>query len=224
MAQIYFKKLGVSAGIIVVLEREMIMVTEHILVVIFWLLFGIWHSLLALPVVKRKAAAWMGRHFTWYRPIYSVIAFIQTAFILIYQFSVDSIYLWQNGPGATSFFTISAIGGLVVMGVSIKKYVFNFTKKEPVLETTGLHEYIRHPLYGGTFLFAWSLFLLFPMLSYLLSCTCITVYTLVGIQLEEKKLAGLFGQRYRVYKNNVPMIIPFIKFGRLSKPVSDKLS
>ncbi len=210
----------------------MMNIEGHIWIVVLWLLFGIWHSLFASTVVKRSAERWMGRHYGWYRPIYSIIALVQTVLVLVYQFSVESIYLWENGRGASSLFTISALTGLAVMGISIKKYFINLSgirvlykkKEKPVLETTGLHEYLRHPLYGGTLLFAWSLFLIFPMLSYLLTCIMMTAYTLLGIKLEEKKLENLFGQSYRVYKNNVPMIIPFIKFGRLSKPVSDKLS
>jgi methanethiol S-methyltransferase len=207
-------------------------ITQHILIVLYWVLFGVWHSVFAAPAVKRQAEKWMGSCYSWYRPAYSIIAFIQVALILVYQFSIESIYLWQNGPGAGSLFILSALAGLVVMAISVKKYFFNLSgiqvlykkKNTPVLETGGLHQYVRHPLYGGTLLFAWSVFFIFPMLSYGLTCVVMTVYTLVGIQLEEKKLESLFGQPYRVYKNNVPMIIPFIKFGRLSKPASDKLS
>jgi methanethiol S-methyltransferase len=210
----------------------MISIGEHTLIVVFWLFFGVWHSLFASVGVKRRAEKRMGRYYSWYRPAYSVIAFIQTALILVYQFSIDTIYLWQNRSGATSFFILAALAGMVVMALSVKKYFFNLSgiqvlykkKNAPVLETGGLHEYVRHPLYGGTLLFAWSVFLIFPMLSYGLTCVSMTAYTLAGIQLEEKKLESLFGQQYRSYKNNVPMIIPFIKFGRLSKPASDKLS
>jgi protein-S-isoprenylcysteine O-methyltransferase Ste14 len=152
--------------------------------------------------------------------MYSVFAFIQTAAILIYLFSIESVYLWETGTGVKGFFGLAALGGLIVMAVSVRKYFFNLSgvqalyKKEqaPVLETAGLHEYVRHPLYGGTLLFAWSLFFLFPYLSFLLTCACMTAYTLIGIILEEKKLENLFGQQYRAYKNNVPMIIPFTKF------------
>lgn len=210
----------------------MTMIIEHLLVVVWWLLFGLWHSVFAAPAVKRKAEKGMGRYYSWYRPVYSIIAFIQAVLILVYQLSIDSIYLWQNSLRAGSLFTLLALAGLVVMAISVKKYFFNLSgiqvlykkKNAPVLETGGLHEYVRHPLYGGTMLFAWSVFLIFPVLSYGLTCVTMTAYILVGIQLEEKKLQSLFGQQYRVYKNNVPMIIPFIKFGRLSKPASDKLS
>lgn len=208
------------------------MVMEHVLIVVWWIIFGVWHSVFAAPGVKQFAQQRMGRYYKWYRPIYSVIALVQTVLIIVYLFSVESIYLWENSPATISVFVILALAGLVVMAVSVKKYFFNLSgievlykkRQEPVLETSGLHEYVRHPLYGGTLLFAWSVFLIFPLLSFLLTCIAMTIYTLIGIQLEEKKLQDFFGQQYRVYKNNVPMIIPFTKFGRPAKPVSNHLS
>jgi len=157
---------------------------------------------------------------------------MQTAAILLYQFSVESVYLWRNNAIMNSVFVLMAVMGLGVMSVSVKKYFFKlsgvnvFLKKESetVLETSGLHAYVRHPLYAGTLLFAWSVFLIFPLLSYLVTCVSITAYTIIGVRLEEKKLVYLFGQQYHVYKNNVPMIIPFTKFGRPAKPVSDNLT
>ena len=203
--------------------------TEHIAIIVFWAIFGVFHSVLAAPGVKRKAAMAMGRYYDWYRPLYSIFAFITTALVLVYPFTIESVQLWPTNTGLQVLFALPAIAGLVVMGISIRKYFFRLSgiqvlykkQEQPVLERDGLHSYVRHPLYGGTLLFAWSVFFIFPMLSYLLTCAGITAYTLIGIKLEEKKLQNLFGQQYRAYKNNVPMIIPFTKFGRVSKPLSD---
>ena len=79
---------------------------------------------------------------------------------------------------------------------------------EQVLLENGVHRYVRHPLYSGTFLFIWGLWLIFPSLSLLISNSVITVYTLIGIQFEEQKLVKEFGERYMEYKKRVPMIIP----------------
>jgi methanethiol S-methyltransferase len=208
-------------------------VQEHILIVVYWVVFGVCHSLFASLPVKRWAERRMGSYYGWYRPVYSIVAFAQTALILIYQFSIQSVFLWKNGIGARALFVVVGMAGLMVMAVSVKKYFFNLSgvqvfynkKQAPVLETTGMHQYVRHPLYGGTLLFAWSIFLLFPILSYLLTCIAITAYTLIGIRFEEKKLGNLFGQQYYLYKNKVPMIVPFTKFGKLlSKAAPNKLS
>ena len=41
--------------------------------------------------------------------------------------------------------------------------------------------------------------------------TVLTLYVIVGTMLEEKKLVLEFGEIYVKYKQEVPMLIPFIK-------------
>ncbi len=79
------------------------------------------------------------------------------------------------------------------------------------LQKSGLHQYVRHPLYLGTLLFIWGLFLIFPLLNNLIACMVVTVYTLFGIRLEEKKLILEFGESYVEYAKKVPGLIPKFK-------------
>lgn len=81
----------------------------------------------------------------------------------------------------------------------------------PVLQQSGLHKYIRHPLYAGTLLFVWGLFIQFPLVSNLIAAAAISIYVLIGIQLEEKKLVLEYGDEYLEYSGRVPKMIP--KFG-----------
>jgi protein-S-isoprenylcysteine O-methyltransferase Ste14 len=67
---------------------------------------------------------------------------------------------------------------------------------------------MRHPLYLGTFLFLWGLWLLFPTVSLLLANIVITGYTLYAIRLEEEKLVAEFGEQYIRYQQQVPKLIP----------------
>jgi methanethiol S-methyltransferase len=76
------------------------------------------------------------------------------------------------------------------------------------LQQSGLHKYVRHPLYLGTLLFIWGLFLVFPLVSNFIAATIITVYVLFGIRLEEKKLRLQFGNSYAEYAKRVPGLIP----------------
>ncbi len=75
---------------------------------------------------------------------------------------------------------------------------------------TGIHRYVRHPLYLGTFIFIWGAFFLDPEGSLLIADVIITLYTLYGIRLEESKLEKEFGEAYHIYKKEVPMILPFL--------------
>ena len=86
--------------------------------------------------------------------------------------------------------------------------------EESFLVIDGMHRYVRHPLYFGTLVFVWALFLIYPFLNNLICCSVITVYTLLGTIMEEKKLLIQFGNEYRKYQREVPMLIPFTKFSK----------
>ena len=79
------------------------------------------------------------------------------------------------------------------------------------LQQSGLHKYVRHPLYLGTLLFIWGLFLIFPLMSNIIAATTITMYVLIGMRLEEKKLKIQFGESYIEYVKKVPKLIPETK-------------
>jgi protein-S-isoprenylcysteine O-methyltransferase Ste14 len=109
--------------------------------------------------------------------------------------------------------------GLALMLVCIKKYFIGLSGLLSLVQKnasqdliiTGVHKYVRHPLYLGTFAFIWGLFLVLPYWSLLIADTVITIYTLIGIKWEEDKLVSEFGESYKLYQKKVPMIIPFTK-------------
>lgn len=194
---------------------------QHTLLLLLWATFGLLHSLLAADRVKEKIARWWGTGFIYYRLVYSVLAFIQLGLIGWYQFSITSPVLWLTPAFIQVVLVFTSLTGLVLMCVMIRKYFFHlsgidvfFTTNHsaPFLVTTGLHSKMRHPLYTGTLLFLWSLCLLFPRAAHLLSVATITLYTIIGARLEEAKLAKTFGAAYSLYKKQVPMLIPSLRF------------
>lgn len=78
----------------------------------------------------------------------------------------------------------------------------------PELKTDGIHRFVRHPLYSGTILFVVGLFFILPTLSNLIDVFLLTMYILVGIIFEEKKLKTEFGADYLEYMSKVPKLIP----------------
>lgn len=75
--------------------------------------------------------------------------------------------------------------------------------------TPGPYKLIRHPLYLGWFFAFWCTPVM--TLGHLLFSIVTTAYILVAIQFEEKDLQTSLGQRYKDYRQLVPMIIPFMK-------------
>ncbi len=193
----------------------------------------------------------LGRRGRYYRPLYSLFAFLSLGGVIVVQFSIKSVYLTSpertggslaEGPTLDvscnwikfSIIQLHAIfpllkylvgltvgvPGVILMCVCIRKYFFNlsgvkafFRGDDDVrLESGGIHAYVRHPLYLGTLATLWSVFLFFPLLSNLLACLFITVYTLIGIRLEEQKLLKVFGEAYAAYRRRTPMLIPNFPF------------
>ena len=76
------------------------------------------------------------------------------------------------------------------------------------LHTHGILARVRHPIYLSTLLLTLGFWLYIPTLANLITAVVIIIYLFVGIQLEERDLEQQFGDVYRQYKQQVPMIIP----------------
>jgi protein-S-isoprenylcysteine O-methyltransferase Ste14 len=196
-------------------------VKQHIVLAVGWIIFCVLHSLLASIRVKQKIAKSSGIFFKYYRLYYTLFAFITFTAVLIYQLKLSSPYVFSPNAISYTIGVFIGITGLAIMIVCIKKYFSNLSglktlyidefKSGNSLIITGIHRYVRHPLYAGTFLFIWGLFVFMPYASFLISNFIITCYTLIGIRFEEQKLVREFGPQYEEYKKRVPKIIPSFK-------------
>ena len=85
-------------------------------------------------------------------------------------------------------------------------------ERSGALVTRGLYRIVRHPLYTFGLLFIW----LSPTVSQNSLTVYIgaTFYTLIGAYFEERKLLLEFGNAYAEYKQNTPMLIPGLMFGK----------
>ena len=196
------------------------MIKEHILLAVFWILYGVLHSLFADTGVKTWLSRRMGRLAVHYRLIYTLFAFITLVAVLLYQVRMTSPLLYTGFPALKIIGAFISLAGLSLMLFCIRKYFMSLSglrtlvqpeKAGAELMITDIHQYVRHPLYLGTFTFIWGLWMVFPYLSLLIANVIVTIYTLIGINLEERKLEELFGDSYRVYKQKVPRILPFRK-------------
>ena len=79
------------------------------------------------------------------------------------------------------------------------------------LKVGGINKNVRHPLYSFSYTLMFGIFLISPN-NYVLIASLITaIYLPIGIYFEEQKLIKEYGEKYREYIENVPMLIPKFK-------------
>lgn len=153
--------------------------------------------------------------YRYYRILYSLFALLTLSLIITYHFTIQTVMLWEPVNIEIVIAVTGMIAGASVMIYFAKRFFFNLsgagiflkTKKGTLIKTS-LYKYVRHPLYTATLLFVWSIFFWQPLLSHLISVSCITVYTIIGIHFEEQKLVRDFGESYIQYRSQTPMLIP----------------
>lgn len=195
------------------------MASAHLYLVAFWLAYYVFHSILAATNLKNSIRLKSPGFYPYYRACYSSFFLITLVAILYYQAKIESPLVfgrsWLNYLAGIPM----GIVGVLIMVVCIRKYFYHLSgikvfyqkkveKEDGYLEVDGLHKWMRHPLYAGTLLFAWSLFLVHPACSTLIMCLMMHGYLLVGIRIEERKLSAEFGPSYTQYKKRTPMLIP----------------
>jgi protein-S-isoprenylcysteine O-methyltransferase Ste14 len=81
-------------------------------------------------------------------------------------------------------------------------------KKDTVLVTTGLYDFVRHPIYSGAFIFLAALTLVAANLLILLPTLALLTLLYASIDEEEAMLIVRFGDEYREYMKRTPRFIP----------------
>lgn len=181
--------------------------------------FGGVHSLLASQFAKHRAERWFGsavKH--WYRLFFVLNAFFQSLilFSLVWFLPDRVLYAvpmpWSIGlvllelGGVTGiFYTVRLTGVSYFLGMDA---ILNpGGPSEPgILVTHGFYRHVRHPMYFFTLLLIW----LSPLMSWNLLALNIglTLYMVIGSELEERKLLAEFGEAYAVYRRKTPRIFP----------------
>ena len=192
----------------------------------FWLIFsialwGVIHSLLASLGFKSLLRRSLGNGFMkFYRLLYNLFAVLSLVPVLylmvslpdkaLYRVPAPWSYLMIAGQGLSVLFLLIVMSQTDVLSfVGLRQLVAE--EKAGNLVTSGLYRSVRHPLYT----FSLSILWLSPSMSMnsWIVYAGLTIYVLIGIYFEERKLLREFGSAYAQYKSMTPMLIPALKFG-----------
>ncbi|MEM9442973.1 MAG: isoprenylcysteine carboxylmethyltransferase family protein [Pseudomonadota bacterium] len=197
---------------------------EHVAYALLWLSFGVLHSALADRRLKEPVQHVIGSR---YRVAYNIVATVHVGavyFIGRFLLASDSLdfSLPQYWPTVS---TALQVLGFAIIIVALSHYdlgrfvgITQIQRQEPdvdgeaaaeQLHISGLHRWVRHPLYLGVFLVLWSRV---AGEFELATAVWASLYVVIGAKLEEGRLIGIYGDAYTIYRQKVPMFFPVKRF------------
>lgn len=183
--------------------------------------WGVLHSWLVAFSTKDLAQRIAGEDIQrYYRLIYNLVAVLTLSPILAMVIFLPSRVLWRI-PAPWVYLTLTlqalALFGVVITfrQIDTRAFIGLRQQDEPAAEdqnqlvTQGLYGWVRHPLYFFFLIVFW----LFPVMTDLSLAFVIaaSLYIIIGIIPEERKLVAIYGDAYREYQQKVPRIIPWSK-------------
>lgn len=190
----------------------------------FWLILSIaaWgfvHSLTASLWFKDLLRGALGDGFMrFYRLLYNVFSVVSIAPVLYLMVTLPDRNLYQIPAPWSIFMRVGQLLAALLLLVSLLQTdVLSFAgfrqlfeeEKPGKLVTGGFYRLVRHPLYFFALLVLW----LTPSVSLnsFIVTLAFTLYLLLGMYFEERKLLHEFGRAYADYKSVTPMLIPGFK-------------
>ena len=187
-------------------------------------LFALQHSIMARPWFKRMWTRFVPEPVE--RSTY--VLFSSCALLLLFWLwrPIGGV-IWrvESGIVSTAILGLYATGLLIVLLSTFlinhfdlfglrQVYLYLVGRKYTALEfrTPFFYRYVRHPLYVGWLLTFWAA--PFMTVAHLFFAVMTTAYIFVAIRFEEADLMNAYGDKYRQYRNQVPMIIPTLRNGQ----------
>jgi protein-S-isoprenylcysteine O-methyltransferase Ste14 len=197
---------------------------ENVLLISSLFLWGFIHSILASLQIKAFIKNRFGQMvIRYYRLAYNIFAVISFSPIIGLMFILQDSKLysipmpWVTFPilvQLLSFYVLviglKQTGALGFLGLNV---IIGISESEPQkLNNSGFYKYVRHPLYSAGILLLW--FSPVMTTNSLIIPICMTIYIVIGALFEERKLVFEYGDIYREYRKQVPMLIPFLKWNK----------
>lgn len=195
------------------------------LLVIVWLLWCLLHSgMIARPVTgyfRRK----LGARFHIYRIVFNLTALVTLIGVVLHWQSLHTtlLFSWEGILIPLRLALLAASGILFIAGArayDMRQFLGlrgsgngGGLSGGGEIDERGILGRTRHPWYLGALLFLWSAARDVDTAA-LVTNLILTAYLLAGTLLEEQKLVAEFGERYRRYRERVPMLIPIPLTGR----------
>ncbi|MBT8252943.1 MAG: isoprenylcysteine carboxylmethyltransferase family protein [Flavobacteriaceae bacterium] len=204
-------------------------ITESIIINLLLLsVFAIQHSIMARPGFKKKWTKIINPAME--RSTFVLLTSL-ILFLIFWQWRPMTEVVW-NIEGETYVLIINILfwlgWAIVLLSTFMINHfhlfgldqVFNKLRSQP---PTGLkfkehffYKFVRHPIMTGFIIAFWAEARMTT--GHLLFAAVTTIYVIVAVKyLEERDLRNELGDAYVDYQKRVPMLIPFLKFGKSKK-------
>jgi protein-S-isoprenylcysteine O-methyltransferase Ste14 len=181
--------------------------------------FAVQHSVMARPAFKRWWTRLVPEAIE--RSTYVLFATVALALVLAFWQPVAGPVIWQvdSPAGQLALWALFGLGWAVLL---ISTFLLNHFElfglrqvvaqllRRPVpaqeFRTPLFYRWVRHPLYVGFLIAFWAT----PRMTagHLMFAAANTAYIFIGVWFEERDLIAQFGDRYRLYREQVGMLLP----------------
>jgi protein-S-isoprenylcysteine O-methyltransferase Ste14 len=201
------------------------MPTSFLWILLFFLPYGLVHSWMASlsfkAFLEKRYPKPYRRYYRLFYNLFSVVTFLPLPALMavlpdtsLYRAPDPWSYLMQTLQLAALVLAFVSIVQTDIWSFSGLRQAFN-SEDEDVgskFVSSGFYRWVRHPIYFFALFFMW----LTPSLSWngLGFNLGASLYLIIGMLFEERKLLREFGDEYARYQQQVPALIPFLKSRR----------
>jgi protein-S-isoprenylcysteine O-methyltransferase Ste14 len=195
---------------------------EYLILIILWCIWCIIHSGMIALTVDNYLKNRLRSYYKYYRLFYNLVALTTLIPLILYYLTLKGpvLFSWQGYLMTIQIILFMVVillfisGGLKydilqLLGIrQIKSGKVHATLSESGdINTSGILGVTRHPMYLATIIFVWICYREMYVSTLILNII-LTIYTVIGTVLEEKKLIIKLGDNYQDYKDKVSMLFP----------------